>query len=314
MDNTLKLGDTGSNVKILQEKLKILGYFNPIITGSFGLATEEGVKAFQRENNLESTGIVDNDLWQMLMEYTDKSYRELRYPTLKIGSSGDLVSELQSKLKALLYYSGSVNGTFDLETENAVKRLQYNNDLTTSGIVNDQTWDLIDILYGNLSSCITSESDNNKDNETYIVQRGDTLYSIANKFGTTVDEIKSLNKLTSNTLQIGQMLNIPTKVSENVTTYMVQKGDTLYSIANKFGTTVDEIKSLNKLTSNTLRIGQILNIPTKVSENVTTYMVQKGDTLYSIANKFGTTVDEIKSLNSLTSNTLQIGQILNIPQ
>lgn len=144
----------------------------------------------------------------------------------------------------------------------------------------------------------------------YIVKRGDSLYSIATKYNVTVDKIKSLNNLTSNLLSIGQSLKIPSTTSENL--YIVQKGDSLYSIAGKYDTTVNEIKSLNNLTSNLLNIGQILKIPSSsTSSNV--YIVQKGDSLYTIANKYNTTVNEIKSLNNLTSNLLSIGQQLIIP-
>ena len=94
---------------------------------------------------------------------------------------------------------------------------------------------------------------------TYTVQRGDNLYSIANKYNTTVNEIKSLNNLTSNNLSIGQQLRIPTNASGNIT-YTVQKGDNLYSIARKYNTTVNEIKRKNNLTSNNLSIGQQLII------------------------------------------------------
>ena len=149
---------------------------------------------------------------------------------------------------------------------------------------------------------------------TYVVQSGDSLYGIARKLGTTVNELKSLNNLTSNNLSVGQILKIPSKfVSEDENKiYRVQSGDSLYSIANKFNTTVNELKSLNNLTSNILNIGQLLKIPSGVS-TPDTYTVQKGDSLYSISNKFGTTVDNLKSLNNLTSNTLSIGQTLKIP-
>ena len=85
------------------------------------------------------------------------------------------------------------------------------------------------------------------------------MYSIANKYNTTVNEIKSLNNLTSNNLSIGQQLRIPTNAPGNIT-YTVQKGDNLYSIARKYNTTVNEIKRKNNLTSNNLSIGQQLII------------------------------------------------------
>lgn len=149
---------------------------------------------------------------------------------------------------------------------------------------------------------------------TYIVQKGDSLYSIANKLGTTVSELKKENNLTSNTLQIGEVLRIPTKEiyegEENV--YIVQKGDTLYSVAMANNTTVDELKKANNLTSNILSTGQLLKIPSALLPE-STYTVKKGDSLYSIANKYNTTVEELKRINNLTSNTLSIGQVLKLP-
>lgn len=149
---------------------------------------------------------------------------------------------------------------------------------------------------------------------TYIVQKGDSLYSIANKLGTTVSELKKENNLTSNTLQIGEVLRIPTKEiyegEENV--YIVQKGDTLYSVAMANNTTVDELKKANNLTSNILSTGQLLKIPSALLPE-STYIVKKGDSLYSIANKYNTTVEELKRINNLTSNTLSIGQVLKLP-
>ena len=150
---------------------------------------------------------------------------------------------------------------------------------------------------------------------TYIVKKGDSLYSIANKYNTTVDELKRINNLTSNILSIGQVLKLPSdKVSdvekeENTISYTVQKGDSLYSIARKYSTTIGKIKDLNNLTTNLLSIGQVLLIPTDTNLE-TTYTVQKGDSLYSIAKKYDTTVDRLKQLNNLKSNLLSIGQIL----
>lgn len=74
---------------------------------------------------------------------------------------------------------------------------------------------------------------------------------------------------------------------------------------------MEKIKSTNNLTSNLLQIGQVLIIPS-TSEFIT-YTVQKGDSLWAIANKYNATVDNIKKLNNLSSNLLSIGQKLIIP-
>ena len=152
----------------------------------------------------------------------------------------------------------------------------------------------------------------------YIVQKGDSLWSIASKNNTTVNELKKLNNLKTDTLQIGQILKLPGKQSDNDTNdsiiYTVVKGDSLWTIANKYNTTVDNIKKANNLYSNLLQVGQTLIIPSKQgSTNQITYTVQKGDSLWLIANKYDTTVEKIKSTNNLTSNLLQIGQVLIIP-
>lgn len=156
---------------------------------------------------------------------------------------------------------------------------------------------------------------------TYVVKSGDTLWSIAKKYGVSVDELKEKNNLTSNALSINQILLIPTEgeSSEEVPSdslyYTVKAGDSLYAIANKYGMSVEELKELNNLTSNLLTIGQRLLI--KKGEDLTdsteTYTVVKGDNLYQIALKFDTTVDALKTLNGLTNNVLSIGQVLKIP-
>ena len=154
--------------------------------------------------------------------------------------------------------------------------------------------------------------------DTYKVKSGDTLYSIAKKYNISVNELKELNNLKNNNITIGQVLKIKSNIpSEEVTEknyYIVKSGDTLYSIAKKYNTTVDEIKKLNNLKSDNLSIGMELKIKEEPSStNYIDYVVKSGDNLYSIAKKYNTTVDEIKKLNGLTSNLLNIGMTLKIP-
>ena len=149
--------------------------------------------------------------------------------------------------------------------------------------------------------------------DTYIVQKGDSLWSIANKFNMTVSELKNLNNLTNNLLSIGQVLKIKDSSNNGKTTYTVQKGDSLWVIANKYGITAEELKKYNNLTSNLLSIGQVLKIPQGKTSTENIYTVKKGDSLWTIANRYNTTVEKIKVLNNLTSNLLSIGQQLKIP-
>ncbi len=157
-----------------------------------------------------------------------------------------------------------------------------------------------------------------EDNENvYVVKAGDTLYSIANQYGMSVDELKKLNNLTSNLLSIGQKLIIDNKSASTMDTYIVKAGDTLYSIANQYGMSVNELKELNNLNSNLLSIGQVLNVTNSYvsipSNPSNTYVVKSGDSLYSIARKYGITVNDLKQANGKTSNLLSIGEILVIP-
>lgn len=147
----------------------------------------------------------------------------------------------------------------------------------------------------------------NEGSDYYVVKKGDSLWSIAKKYNMTVDELKSINNLKSNLLSIGQRLKIK-ESNDNQNIYIVKKGDTLYKIANMYGTTVDNLKALNNLKSNNLSIGQKLIVPSKNK----IYIVQKGDSLWSIARKYDTTVDSIKRNNNLSTNVLQIGQKLKI--
>lgn len=152
--------------------------------------------------------------------------------------------------------------------------------------------------------------DNNETPENvYIVQRGDTLWSIARKAGISVDELKRINNLTSNTISIGQQLKLTEDNNNSENIYVVQKGDSLWAIARRLGINVNDLIDYNNLTNTTISIGQELKIPVTNQEY---YIVQRGDTLYSIARRYNTTVDKIIKDNNLLSSMLSIGQQLII--
>ena len=129
-----------------------------------------------------------------------------------------------------------------------------------------------------------------------------------------INELKFLNNLSTNLLKIGQSLKVkPTNKNEeieSINTYIVQKGDNLYSIANKYDTSVAELKKLNNLSTNVIQINQVLKIPSKYSE----YIIKKGDTLWNIAKRFRSTVSHIAKMNGIEDeNKINIGQQLFIP-
>ena len=157
-------------------------------------------------------------------------------------------------------------------------------------------------------------TENNKN--IYIVQKGDTLYSISRKFNISVNELKQLNNLTNNEIYPGQVLIIVEKQEEPIINndydiYEVVKGDSLWAIANRYNIRVNDLIELNNLTDLTISIGQKLLVPKKdIDEDI--YIVEKGDTLWSISKKNNIPVNELKELNNLTNNTISIGQALKV--
>ena len=151
----------------------------------------------------------------------------------------------------------------------------------------------------------------------YVVKPGDTLYKIANTYGISINDLINANNLSSNILSIGQQLILPIKpvTEEDFVVYQVVPGDTLYSIARRYNTKVDAIKAYNNLTSNILNVGSTLQIPiTSTETQYQEYQVKPGDTLYSIARRYDTTVANIMAINANLSSNLQIGQTIKIPQ
>ena len=142
----------------------------------------------------------------------------------------------------------------------------------------------------------------------YVVEKGDTLYSISRKFNIPVEKIKQINNLTNNIISIGQILYLQEQ-NNNYDTYIVQKGDSLYSISRKFNIPVNELIDINNLNNLTLQINQELLVP---KQDNNTYIVEKGDTLWSIAKNNNISIDKLKELNNLTNNTISIGQTLKL--
>ncbi|MBU9721310.1 MULTISPECIES: muramidase family protein [Bacillaceae] len=168
----------------------------------------------------------------------------------------------------------------------------------------------------------------------YTVVAGDNLFSIAQRFGTSVNAIRDANNLKTDVLQLGQKLVIPNGNTDLVppnqptpepaptpVTYTVVSGDSLSVIANRFGTTVTDLRVTNNLSSDVIRVGQTLTIPTNgttpnqastTKPTTTEHTVISGDNLWRIANHYGTTVDALRRANNLTSDVLQLGLTLTI--
>jgi LysM repeat protein len=157
---------------------------------------------------------------------------------------------------------------------------------------------------------------------TYVVQWGDTLYSIAARYGTTVDAIVQTNNIADpNSIRVGQQLTIPDGgTSVPTTEHIVQPGENLFRIALKYNTTVEAIAAANGIVNPSyIWAGQRLLIPqgggTPPTGTGRYHVVQPGETLYNIALRYGTTTAAIAVANDLSNpNLIYPGQTLFIPQ
>lgn len=150
----LKKGCIGDDVKELQTRLTVLGYYKGKVSGEYLEATEEAVRAYQEANGEDATGIADVDTLAILLQASDESSETADAGTvmqgtvayterLAKGSTGTLVKQLQTRLTELGYYSGPISGNFLGKTMTAVKALQKQNGVTVDGIVGEVTWNLI---------------------------------------------------------------------------------------------------------------------------------------------------------------------------
>ena len=145
--------------------------------------------------------------------------------------------------------------------------------------------------------------------EEYIVEKGDTLYSLSKRFNISIEELKRINNLNNDILSIGQVLKLSNADDNEYDTYIVKKGDSLWAISKEYNIPLNELIKINSLTDLTLQINQELLVP-KTNKNI--YIVEAGDTLWSIARKNNINVDELKTINNLTSNLISVGQELII--
>jgi LysM repeat protein len=163
-------------------------------------------------------------------------------------------------------------------------------------------------------------------NTTHTVQQGETLFSIAQQYDAEVDQIRAWNNLSGNELAVGQTLIVNKSGADEAITHTVQSKETLFSISKQYNVRIAELKRWNELSNNNLEIGQELTIyPSqaadqqqqsivvdKETQQNTYYVVKSGDSLYEIANEHDMTLEELKTLNNLSSNTIRVGQRLTV--
>ncbi len=281
----LRLGSSGLDVQTIQSYLNRIRRNYPAIpaitdpAGSFGESTRAAVTAFQNIFGLSPDGVVGKATWYRLSSlYTavtrlaelDSEGTTLGIGTvppsvtLRQGSQGQDVITLQYLLNVISQYEPSVpapaqDGIFGSGTRESVIAFQRAMGLDADGIVGPLTWQALYRLYLGINENVPMPGPGGGD-VTYTVQAGDSLWLIAQRYGTTVSAIKQANGLTGDMLRIGQVLKIPVSSNPYVE-YTVRPGDTLWELSRKYNTTVEAILQANGLTSTVLQIGQVLRIP-----------------------------------------------------
>ena len=148
----LEKGSTGSDVKDLQTKLKKLGYYDAYVDGDYGDTTVAAVKAFQKKYNLTADGIAGKETLKKLDSVYKNADSDKDDDSLRMGDSGSAVKDLQTKLKKLGYYSGTVDSTFGSGTYAAVRAFQKKYNLTADGVAGSETLKKLDSAYKNADS------------------------------------------------------------------------------------------------------------------------------------------------------------------
>ena len=319
----LREGSTGLDVQTIQGYLDRIRRNYPAIpvitdaSGTFGSSTKAAVTRFQSIFGLSTDGVVGKSTWHKISSIyaavtrladLDSEGTSLGIGTvppntlLRQGSRGQDVITLQYLLDVISQYYPTVpapaqDGIFGSGTSQAVTAFQRAVQIAPDGIVGPLTWNRLYSVYQGILQNVpkppaeggaggsgqpgggTGSGGSGGSGQpggagsggsggsgsgtplTYTVKAGDSLWLIAQRFGTTVDAIKRLNGLTSNLINVGQVLKIPSSQSAPYIEYTVRSGDTLWLLSRRYDTTVDAIKKLNGLTSDNLSIGQVLRIP-----------------------------------------------------
>lgn len=283
----LRLGSRGLDVETIQTYLNRIRRNYPAIpvitdeTGVFGTSTQAAVTKFQSIFNLGADGIVGKATW---------------YKISKLYAAVTRLAELDSE--------GTTLGIGTVPPSSVLRQGSRGTDVVTLQYLLNVAAE----YYPNVPSVAQDGIFGSGTRQAVI--------DFQQAMGLTADGIVGANTWRElYNVYLGAQDNVsPSTPETGVIEYTVRSGDTLWLLAQRYGTTVDAIKNLNGLTSNMLNIGQVLKIPAAAGSSYFEYAVRAGDTLWLLSRRYGTTVDAIKNLNGLTSDRLDVGQILKIPR
>ncbi|MCM1542112.1 MAG: LysM peptidoglycan-binding domain-containing protein [Blautia sp.] len=283
----LRLGSTGLDVQTIQTYLDRIRRNYPAIpaitdeAGVFGNSTQAAVTKFQSIFNLSADGIVGKATW---------------YRISKLYAAVTRLAELDSE--------GTTLGIGTVPPSSVLRQGSKGSDVITLQYLLNVSAE----FYPYVPSV----------DQDGIFGSGtrQAVLDFQSAMGLNADGIVGANTWRAlYDVYLGAQGNMPSPgPGTDVIEYVVRSGDTLWLLAQRYGTTVDAIKNLNGLTSNMLNIGQVLRIPAATGGSYFDYAVRAGDTLWLLSRRYGTTVETLKNLNGLTSDRLEVGQILRIPR
>ena len=201
-DDSLRKGSTGSDVKDLQTKLKKLGYYNAYVDGSYGDTTVAAVKAFQKKYSLTADGVAGSATLKKLESVYKDATTTMDDDSLRKGSTGSDVKDLQTKLKKLGYYNAYVDGSYGDTTVAAVKAFQKKYSLTADGVAGSATLKKLESVYKDATTTMDDDSlrkgstgSDVKDLQTKLKKLGYYNAYVDGSYGdTTVAAVKAFQK------------------------------------------------------------------------------------------------------------------------
>ena len=257
--------------------------------------------------------------------------------TLKIFTSGATDSYVESTTSStgnVNYHKikrgetlGGIAETYKVSASNIRKW----NNITGNTIIAGNTLKIYSDSSPDLDKDVDSRSTElTSESITHQIQPGETIIGISESYGVSIDDIKRWNNLSSSKIIAGKTLilytnggndntsnNMVAETKSNATTHKVKRGETISGIAEKYHVSIASLKKLNDMTDNKIIIGEELQIPqSSVDSNQLTddgyHIVENGETLYSIAIKYHTSVQKIKKINNLSSSKIIVGQKLKV--